>query len=131
MPSFMKYGFNVFQLQHTNTDNFLGCTESTKIRPQIFRAIVRSQNISSEYLQELKPVSVVSVLQAGCFFGSLIAYWAADKFGRKVRIPVMLSRRNADLNIAVFDGCVCYCNCWHYSPDRFKWTRVKSPLMKL
>ncbi|CAG8971341.1 hypothetical protein HYALB_00005959 [Hymenoscyphus albidus] len=27
--------------------------------------------------------NIVSVLQAGCFFGSLFAYWFADKFGRK------------------------------------------------
>jgi MFS family permease len=29
-------------------------------------------------------VTVVSVLQAGCFFGSLIAYYVADRWGRKV-----------------------------------------------
>jgi membrane protein DedA with SNARE-associated domain len=28
--------------------------------------------------------TVVSVLQAGCFFGSLIAYYVADRWGRKV-----------------------------------------------
>ncbi|CAG8959417.1 hypothetical protein HYFRA_00001315 [Hymenoscyphus fraxineus] len=27
--------------------------------------------------------NIVSVLQAGCFFGSLFAYWFADRFGRK------------------------------------------------
>lgn len=29
--------------------------------------------------------NIVSVLQAGCFVGSLLAYWAADRWGRKVR----------------------------------------------
>ncbi|EHL03808.1 putative Quinate permease [Glarea lozoyensis 74030] len=32
--------------------------------------------------------NIVSVLQAGCFFGSLVAYWAADKFGRKPSLMV-------------------------------------------
>ena len=27
--------------------------------------------------------NIVSTLQAGCFFGSLVAYWVADRFGRR------------------------------------------------
>lgn len=35
-------------------------------------------------------IVVVSVLQAGCFFGSLIAYYVADRWGRRV---LSLSRK--------------------------------------
>jgi membrane protein DedA with SNARE-associated domain len=32
--------------------------------------------------------NIVSTLQAGCFLGALIAYYIADKFGRKVRLQM-------------------------------------------
>ncbi|KAF4630318.1 hypothetical protein G7Y89_g7826 [Cudoniella acicularis] len=32
--------------------------------------------------------NIVSTLQGGCFFGSLIAYWVADKYGRKPALIV-------------------------------------------
>lgn len=32
--------------------------------------------------------NIVSTLQAGCFFGSLFAYWAADRYGRKPALLV-------------------------------------------
>ncbi|RDL35290.1 MFS general substrate transporter [Venustampulla echinocandica] len=32
--------------------------------------------------------NIVSTLQGGCFFGSLIAYWVADRFGRKPALLV-------------------------------------------
>jgi MFS family permease len=35
--------------------------------------------------QPVLTITVVSVLQAGCFFGSLIAYYVADRWGRKVK----------------------------------------------
>lgn len=36
---------------------------------------------------------VVSTLQGGCFFGSLIAYYIADRWGRKVRRMEQLQRK--------------------------------------
>jgi len=32
--------------------------------------------------------NIVSTLQAGCFFGSLASYWAADRFGRRPSLLV-------------------------------------------
>lgn len=33
--------------------------------------------------------NVVSTLQAGCFLGALIAFYIADKWGRRVSFPIM------------------------------------------
>ena len=49
-------------------------------------------------------IAVVSVLQAGCFFGSLIAYYVADRWGRKVKSdPVGRIITNTGVSARVVD----------------------------
>lgn len=49
----------------------------------VMKSFKAAYNITPSVAANLNS-NIVSTLQAGCFFGSLIAYYVADKWGRKV-----------------------------------------------
>jgi len=53
----------------------------------VMPSFMKMYGINDETAADLQS-NIVSVLQAGCFFGSLFAYWAADKWGRKPSLIV-------------------------------------------
>lgn len=53
-------------------------------------AFLKKYNITTKTAPTLTS-NIVSVLQAGCFFGSLIAYYVADRWGRKPSLLIAAS----------------------------------------
>ena len=73
--------------------------------------------------------NIVSCLQGGCFFGSLIAPWFADRFGRKpallifsavctigVIIQTASSGHIAAIDIGRYAPILVYCHNWYTEP---------------
>ena len=72
---------------------------------------------------------VVSTLQAGCFFGSLLAYYIADRWGRKVVLQYISIKGHLILTFLARSSPLIWNHCgWCYHSVRLRWPHVSSIL---